>query len=316
MRSVSFRSSPAYNPDYWRFVLCTKHERIFIAMTNSSSTRNFRLPVLAAALVLAGCASQQPAPIVDGAAAKPAVEVPAPSAGITGASYTVQPRDTLYQIARNNNVSVEDLRRWNNITDPTQLRIGQVLRLSPAGSAAGGGQPVGSGSTQVAAISDPKPVVVQPPKTSTVQPATTPSATTTTATTPDEKSVVRAADANLIDWGWPASGKLIQGFNTNTKGIDIDGQPGDPVVAAAAGQVMYSGNGVRGLGNLIIINHTGGFITAYAHNRKLLVKTGDKVTRGQRIAELGQTDTTSPRLHFEVRRQGTPVDPLKYLPHR
>ncbi|CAK7005998.1 peptidoglycan DD-metalloendopeptidase family protein [Pseudomonas sp. S 311-6] len=287
-------------------------------MTNLSSTRNFRLPVLAAALVLAGCASQQPAPIVDGAAARPAaVDTPAPSAGIPGASYTVQPRDTLYQIARSNNVSVEDLRRWNNITDPTQLRIGQVLRLSPAGSAvAGGAASTGTGSTQVAAIADPKPVAVQTPK-----PVETPAATPATAkpgstTAPDEKSVVRAADANLIDWGWPSNGKLIQGFNSNTKGIDIDGQPGDPVAAAAAGQVMYSGNGVRGLGNLIIINHTGGFITAYAHNRKLLVKTGDKVTRGQRIAELGQTDTTSPRLHFEVRRQGTPVDPLKYLPHR
>lgn len=286
-------------------------------MTNSSATRTFRLPLLAAALVLAGCASQQPAPIVDGGAVTPAIQTPAPSTGIAGASYTVQPRDTLYQIARNNNVSMDDLRRWNNITDPNQLRIGQVLRLSSSGGAVtGGSQSAGNGGTQVAAISDPKPVTAQPPKTAPVAPVTATPAPAASASTPDEKNVVRAADANLLDWGWPASGQLIQGFNANTKGIDIDGKPGDPVVAASAGQVMYSGNGVRGLGNLIIINHTSGFITAYAHNRALLVKAGDKVKRGQRIAELGQTDTTSPRLHFEVRRQGTPVDPLKYLPHR
>lgn len=295
-------------------------------MTTLPSTRSFRFLALSAALILAGCASQQPAPIVDGAAALPGANATAvPTSAATGATYTVQPRDTLYQIARSNNVSVADLRRWNNITDPNQLRIGQVLSLSPAGGTASAtaSAAAGNGSAQVAAISDPKPVAAQPvPKVEAAPAAATAAAAagaaqaTAGAAVPDEKAVVRAADANQVDWGWPANGKVIQGFNSNTKGIDIDGQPGSPVVAAAAGQVMYSGNGVRGLGNLVIINHTGGFITAYAHNRQLLVKTGDKVTRGQRIAELGQTDTTSPRLHFEVRRQGTPVDPLKYLPHR
>ena len=106
----------------------------------------------------------------------------------------------------------------------------------------------------------------------------------------------------------------MQGFNNNSKGIDIAGALGDPVTAAADGKVMYSGNGVRGLGNLIIVNHQNGFITAYAHNRTLLVKTGQDVKRGAKIAEIGQSDTTSPRLHFEIRRQGTPVDPMQYLP--
>ncbi|MCD0505469.1 murein hydrolase activator EnvC family protein, partial [Bordetella petrii] len=126
----------------------------------------------------------------------------------------------------------------------------------------------------------------------------------------------RASDATLINWGWPSSGPVTQPFSTSSKGIDIGGALGDPVSAAADGKVMYSGNGVRGLGNLIIINHQNGFITAYAHNQKLLVKTGETVKRGSKIAEVGQTDTTSPRLHFEIRRQGTPVDPLKYLPPR
>ncbi|GAB3121357.1 hypothetical protein GCM10027288_49000 [Bordetella tumbae] len=126
----------------------------------------------------------------------------------------------------------------------------------------------------------------------------------------------RAADANLISWGWPASGAVTQTFTTASKGIDIGGSLGAPVVAAADGKVMYSGNGVRGLGNLIIINHENGFITAYAHNQTLLAKTGQAVKRGSKIAEIGQSDTTSPRLHFEIRRQGTPVDPLQYLPAR
>jgi lipoprotein NlpD len=105
-------------------------------------------------------------------------------------------------------------------------------------------------------------------------------------------------------------------FTPKSKGIDIAGNLGDPVVAAADGKVMYSGNGVRGLGNLIIISHTDGFITAYAHNQALLVKAGQEVKRGRKIAEMGQTDATSPQLHFEIRRQGTPVDPISYLPQR
>jgi len=109
---------------------------------------------------------------------------------------------------------------------------------------------------------------------------------------------------------------VIQGFSSNTKGVDIGGNVGDPVIAAASGKVMYAGNGVRGLGNLVLIGHSNSFITAYAHNEKLLVKTGQEVKKGDRIALMGQTDTTSPRLHFEIRRSGTPVNPLAYLPER
>ncbi|MNV65023.1 Murein hydrolase activator NlpD precursor [compost metagenome] len=130
----------------------------------------------------------------------------------------------------------------------------------------------------------------------------------------DVKPTPRAADASVINWAWPANGPIVQTFNASSKGIDISGALGDPITAAADGLVKYSGNGVRGLGNLIIVEHQNGFITAYAHNRSLLVKTGQNVKRGAKIAELGQSDTTSPRLHFEIRRQGTPVDPMQYLP--
>lgn len=272
------------------------------------------LALMAGVMLLAGCASQQRAPVVDITKQQAPTETQA--APSSGATYVVKPRDTLNQIARNNNVSVDDLARWNNIADRNHLRIGQVLQLSSGGSAP---RP-GTGATQVGAASTapgkiesrPLEPVGEAPA-STEQPAQP--ATATPAPEP-AKPAPRAADASLVNWAWPASGQIIQNFSATTKGIDIAGKPGDPVTAAADGKVMYSGNGVRGLGELIIINHQNGFITAYAHNRSLLVKSGQDVKRGAKIAEMGQTDTTSPRLHFEVRRQGTPVDPLRYLPPR
>ena len=163
--------------------------------------------------------------------------------------------------------------------------------------------------------SSTQPRPLDQPSDSGAATSTPSTATPAPAPTPAEKPA-RAADAGVINWGWPATGQITQGFNNNTKGIDIAGNLGDPVIAAADGKVMYSGNGVRGLGNLIIVNHQNGFITAYAHNRALLVKTGQDVKRGAKIAEIGQSDATSPRLHFEIRRQGTPVDPMQYLPAR
>src|SRR5690606_36645934 len=129
-------------------------------------------------------------------------------------------------------------------------------------------------------------------------------------------STARANEASLISWGWAASSKISQSFNANTKWIDIEGNAADAVHAAADGKVMHAGNGVRGLGNLILLGHSNGYITAYAHNQSLLVKTGDQIKKGAKIAAIGQTDTTSPRLHFEIRRRGTPVNPMSYLPVR
>jgi lipoprotein NlpD len=123
-------------------------------------------------------------------------------------------------------------------------------------------------------------------------------------------------DGDDLDWIWPAKGKLVTGFSdtANLKGIDIAGTAGQPVVASAPGRVVYAGSGLRGYGKLVIIKHNNTFLSAYAHNRDIVVKEGQEVTRGQKIAEMGSTDTDSVKLHFEIRRLGRPMDPLKYLP--
>ncbi|HEY5637788.1 MAG TPA: peptidoglycan DD-metalloendopeptidase family protein [Burkholderiales bacterium] len=122
-------------------------------------------------------------------------------------------------------------------------------------------------------------------------------------------------ESGAIEFMWPARGKLLAGFSEpNSKGVDIAGQPGDPVVAAAPGRVMYTGTGIRGYGKLIVIKHDEGYNSVYAHNREILVKEGQTVARGERIAELGDTDSDKPKLHFEIRKSGKPVDPMKYLP--
>jgi len=127
------------------------------------------------------------------------------------------------------------------------------------------------------------------------------------------RSSVQIADA--IDFIWPAKGRVLAGFSEpRSKGVDIEGKPGDPVLAAAAGRVMYTGTGIRGYGKLIVIKHDNNFNSVYAHNREILVKEGQNVTRGQRIAELGDTDADAPKLHFEIRKSGKPVDPARYLP--
>lgn len=232
--------------------------------------------------VLAGCGTR--------GTRAPVTDMSATGGQAASGTYVVRAGDTLYKIAQAHGTDVATLSRLNGITDPTQLRIGQVLRMDGATSI----------PSQPAAVATPQPSAAP------VTPVTPPPAT----------AAARANDANLVNWGWPASGKIIQGFNNNTKGIDIEGAPGDPVVAAADGKVMYAGNGVRGLGNLVLVEHASGFITAYAHNQQLLVKSGHQVKKGARIALLGQTDTTSPRLHFEIRKSGVPVNPLSYLPAR
>jgi lipoprotein NlpD len=255
--------------------------------------------------VLAGCASRTGgrAPISD--------ITEQSSTAAAGGAYVVKPGDTLYKIARANSIGIETLKRLNNIRDPNQISVKRVLSIS-----GGGGAPVAGGSTQTTPIvNSDKPQTRPLDQTEVVPPATSPAAATPPADIANQ-TTARAADANLIVWGWPATGQVTQTFNSNSKGVDIGGAVGDTITAAADGKVVYSGNGVRGLGNLVILNHQNGFITAYAHNSNLLVKTGRQVKRGTKIAELGQSDAFSPRLHFEIRRQGTPVDPLQYLPVR
>jgi lipoprotein NlpD len=136
-------------------------------------------------------------------------------------------------------------------------------------------------------------------------------------TRPAEPVEPRAAEGGEGDWAWPASGKLIQTFTeSGNKGVVLSGRAGDPVLAAADGRVIFSGNGPRGYGNLVIVKHANELLSVYAHNRSLAVKEGQSVKRGQKIAELGDSGTTSPRLHFEIRQQGKPVDPARFLPRR
>ena len=171
---------------------------------------------------------------------------------------------------------------------------------------------------QSSAAAPPPLPPVSPPV--VAPPATAPSTTQAGAVTPplarEESPHVPEIDGGNIDWAWPAAGKVISGFSetANLKGIDIAGKSGQPVLASGPGKVVYAGNGLRGYGKLIIIKHNNTFLSAYAHNREILVKEGQQVARGQKIAEMGDSDADQVKLHFEIRRFGKPVDPAKFLP--
>ena len=222
-------------------------------------------------------------------------------------SYVVQRGDTLYSIALAFGQDWRDIARWNQIDDPSRLRVGQSLRVTPsAGDSAGTTPVVVAGSIESRPL-EAAPIGAPP---APLPPAARPAVADTVAPRPP------AVDP-ASPWSWPVPGKVIDPFNeTRNKGIDIAGREGEPVLAANDGQVVYSGNSLRGYGNLVILKHNDDYISAYAHNRQNLVQQGQAVKRGQRIAELGNTGTDAPKLHFEIRRQGKPVDPIKYLPAR
>ena len=208
--------------------------------------------------------------------------------------YTVQRGETLTRIGLDNGQSWRDLARWNNLSNPDLIEAGQVLRVAPPGAAV---EAQGVVVRPVTAGGESSPTV------SAAKPATTSAATA-------------VADEGL-GFIWPSNGSLIGGFDeAKNKGLDFAGKAGDPVLASADGQVVYAGAGLRGYGNLIILKHNNTFLTAYAHNQKLLVKEDQKVRKGEKIAEMGSTDSDRVKLHFEVRRQGKPVDPAKFLPAR
>ncbi len=131
---------------------------------------------------------------------------------------------------------------------------------------------------------------------------------------PLPNKVASAPNSSGIDWIWPTDGKLLEGFSDKSKGVRISGVVGQPVLASAGGQVVYSGSGLRGYGKLLIIKHNNTYLSAYAHNSKILVQEGETVTKGQKIAEMGDSDTDSVKLHFEIRKNGKPVDPIQFLP--
>jgi lipoprotein NlpD len=220
--------------------------------------------------------------------------------------YIVQKGDTLTRIGLDHGQSWRDLARWNQLSNPDAIEVGQVLRVSPPdGAVETPGvvvRPIAHTGTSASSVSSPKPEAAAPVN------AASQSTTTTTSPSVNDEG---------LGFIWPANGTLIAGFDeAKNKGLDIAGKAGDAIVAAADGQVVYAGAGLRGYGNLIILKHNNTFLTAYAHNQALLVKEDQKVRKGQKIAEMGKSDADRVKLHFEVRRQGKPVDPAKLLPAR
>jgi lipoprotein NlpD len=238
--------------------------------------------------------------------------------------YTVKPKDTLTGIGLDSGQSSKDIARWNALENPDRIEVGQVLRVVPplvsesnsvavtrsVQSSSVMGTPVAPNqvkSNAAAAVASAAPALGASSATAPASAAAAPAA------------VPAAAPAGEDDpnWMWPAGGSVLAGFDeAKNKGLDIGGNAGDPVLAASDGRVVYAGEGLRGYGKLIILKHNNVYLTAYAHNRSLLVKEDATVKRGQKIAEMGDTDADRVKLHFEVRKQGKPVDPAKYMPSR
>lgn len=268
--------------------------------------------VLVAGGLLAGCAQVNKAPVEDrgGWGARSGAQVDAaqlPGAENAGKPgyYTVQPGDTLIRIGLEHGQSWKDIARWSNLTNPDLIEVGQVVRVvAPGYTESEGARPVASTTV--------KPVTLPPVGSTAVAPTPAPM-----TATPAESFKSTGGDASGLGFMWPASGGVIAGFNeASNKGVDIAGKAGDPILAAADGRVVYAGAGLRGYGHLVILKHNNTYLTAYAHNQKLLVKEDQNVKKGQKIAEMGNTDADRVKLHFEVRRQGKPVDPSRYLPAR
>ncbi|MQA19256.1 peptidoglycan DD-metalloendopeptidase family protein [Rugamonas rivuli] len=314
-------------------------------MTNKSN-----LLALSFALAFLSACSTTPnqAPVVDRTVPPPVKPAtPSETAQIARDErglYTVKKGDTLIRIALEYGQNYRDLVTWNNLANPNDIKVDQVLRVLPPDSAAGNGvqtgaivmpppdktpppppvvkktepkgekkaysesalaelqRPEGSGKSEGNGNGNIKPspaVVAAPPVAA--------AAASTAASAEDEK----------LSWMWPSDGRVIATFDEGkNKGVDIAGKAGQQVVAAGAGKVMYAGSGIRGYGNLVIVKHSNSLLSAYAHNRTIVVKEGQSVTKGQMIAEMGDSDADSVKLHFEIRQQGKPVDPSRFLPNR
>jgi lipoprotein NlpD len=301
-------------------------------------------------LVLAGCSTTQVAPVIDGANYKNSNAKRAAAASKVRdwrpATYIVAKGDTLYSIALEYGLDYRELSGWNKLSDVNRICVGQTLRLTEPTQVAvavkDGPQTSAMSPAVVTTQALPESVnITQPlalklpyseqavaqlsqPKTDN-QPVASSSPVLSSkpipATPPVVKDIVKdavpkEADDTALDWMWPAQGKTIAEFSEaqSSKGIDIAGTAGQPIYAAAAGKVVYSGSGLRGYGKLVIIKHNAIYLSAYAHNQTVLVKEGQAVQRGQKVAEMGNTDADRVKLHFEIRQMGKPVDPMKYLP--
>ena len=323
------------------------------ALSSPLAARGLLLSATTATLLLAGCATgSNRAPVEDRSAASrlPAAPAAAPAPGTASASpaeaspakvlpgaenagkpgyYTVKPGDTLIRIGLDHGQNWREIARWSSLENPNIIEVGQVLRVVPPTADASGvvARPVTpagrvDGRPLEARGADGKPAVpgaaapaVPAGASAPPPPAAAPAgAASPPAATPAPPP--REGDED-VNWAWPAAGSVVTPFDENkSKGLAIAGKAGDPVLAAADGRVVYAGSGLRGYGNLVIVKHNGTFLTAYAHNQSLLVKEDQVVRRGQKIAEMGSSDADRVQLHFEIRRQGKPVDPARLLPAR
>jgi lipoprotein NlpD len=252
-----------------------------------------------------GCATRTaPAPVVDRSTGSRNQEPVAPG------YYRVKRGDTLLRIALDHGQSYKDVAEWNNLADANQIEVDQVIRVVPPK----GSKVVNQKIEVKQDLSDKKSKdlsknkeLVDKAAEKNVKPA------------PDDVKADKSKADAVTDAGirlsWPSKGDVLERFDDiKNKGIDIAGKSGDPVLSAAEGKVVYAGNSLRGYGNLVIVKHDNTFLTAYAHNKNLLVKEGDFVKKSQKIAEMGDTDATRVKLHFELRKNGKPVDPIGYLP--
>ena len=306
--------------------------------------RTSYITLLAATLaLLGGCTTTTQAPVVDRtpvpvARPAPPPEEPKEERGM----YIVKRGDTLIRIALDHGLNYRDLAAWNNISNPDDIKLGQLLRVTvpegvmtspvaipvpevrsapvpkkstPRGDkrayseAAMADMQKGERGDNGNAKADAKPERSAEAAPAVIVPAAAP------AIVPG--ATVTATDDEKLSWMWPSDGKIVATFDEGkNKGIDIAGRAGQQVMASAAGKVMYAGSGIRGYGNLVIVKHSNSLLSAYAHNRSIVVKEGQNVTKGQVIAEMGDSDADSVKLHFEIRQQGKPVDPSRFLPTR
>ena len=352
MRKVS---NPGESPEIFSASAAICDDRFFVTAVDRFLPKGFLSCVALSSLLIAGCADAPRAPVIDRTpgilgSGQPAASVPKPAAAVSKPApvearaefYTVRRGDTLYAIALDNGLDYRELAEWNALPDANLIREGQVLRLKSPGSVqvlpissvgTVAGQPLGGPSDtlktepkamrlpyseeNLALITrsapPPKPVAASP-KPEAVKPAET--LKPAPAPKPEAQAAAEGDDEN-IEWGWPAGGKLSAGFSDPAnKGVDIAGKKGEPVFASASGKVVYIGEGLRGYGRLVIVKHNNTYLSAYAHNDAILVKEQQQVVKGQKIAEIGNSGTDTTKLHFEIRRQGKPVDPMKFLPSR
>ncbi len=274
------------------------------------------------ATVAAASPAQSPASAAE-AAPTPAVDTNSGKPGF----YTVKPGDTLIRIGLDNGQNWKDLMRWNNMVNPNLIEVGQVIRIVAPGvdPSVATSRPVTTARVETRPL-EPRPgSAIVPSAGSSLTPATSIAPVASAASAPAApvreapppvSATPREAD-DEVNWAWPATAPVSTPFDdARNKGLVFRGKAGDPVYAAADGRVVYAGSGLRGYGNLVILKHNAVYLTAYAHNQTLLVKDDQAVKRGQKIAEMGSTDADGVQLHFEIRRQGKPIDPARLLPAR